>query len=415
MQNTLARITPTLTAYLTYIVAAMFCSTFAHGTPEHITITVKKLPPSKITELYIAGDFNQWDAGDEAYKFAPNPDGSQTLSIKVNEKHKTFLFKFTRGNWNTEEVDTQGDALDNRRFTYDPKIKHYEYSVDQWKDNISPLPTERSTLFGSLDIHNDFLIPQLDNRRRTVRVLLPHNYLQSKRQHFPVLYMFDGQNAFDRQTASYGKEWMLDEILKTQQDAGVHSGVIVVGIDASAKSPCERRSEYSPWSWSGSGCGNIPGRGDDTTQFIITTLKPFIDQKYRTKTGRNDTSVGGSSMGGLVALYSILQYPEVFSSSFSLSIAAIKEHGGETLVDYINQLSPRNNTRVYVDIGDKEGMQGVEDSGKIVADTEAVFRALEKKVTPQKKLTTLVIPGGYHSELSWQTRIGAILQSIYER
>jgi predicted alpha/beta superfamily hydrolase/pterin-4a-carbinolamine dehydratase len=156
----------------------------------------------------------------------------------------------------------------------------------------------------------NFYIPQLD-RYRKIWLYLPPDYFNSNK-HYPVLYMHDGQNLFDDLTSFVG-EWGVDEVLNEMFQAGF-PGLIVVGIEHGAE---ERLNEYSPWKRKGVG----GGLGDKHAEFLVQTLKPAIDKNLRTLPGRENTDIGGSSMGGLISFYVSLKYPEIFSRSLIFSPA----------------------------------------------------------------------------------------------
>jgi alpha-glucosidase len=127
--------------------------------------------------------------------------------------------------------------------------------------------------------------------------------------------MHDGQNLFDNAT-SFAGEWKVDEILDSLYTYRGFSAIVV----AIYNDDKERINEYSPWKNDSLGIG---GDGDKYVKFIVNTLKPFIDRHYRTLSGRENTAIMGSSMGGLISLYAALEYPDVFGNAgifFSLNM-----------------------------------------------------------------------------------------------
>ena len=133
-----------------------------------------------------------------------------------------------------------------------------------------------------------------------------------------VFYMQDGQYLFDMYT-SYAGEWMVDEAIDDMMDNG-YEGAIIVGIENSA----DRWNEYSPeWVNVGSSLPNNSSgesyaqfvdnpAGDKYGEFIVNTLKPYIESHYNVRTDKNSTGIGGSSMGGLISYYIGMKYPDVF-------------------------------------------------------------------------------------------------------
>jgi predicted alpha/beta superfamily hydrolase len=131
--------------------------------------------------------------------------------------------------------------------------------------------------------------------------LLPTDY-QDINKSYPVIYMHDGQNLFDSSTAA-GQEWYLDETLSM-----LHGECIVVGIDSGEE---KRATEYNFRDSIEFG----EGEGRKYIEFIAQTLKPFIDERFRTLPDREHTFIAGSSLGGLISFYGAMYFPEVFGGA----------------------------------------------------------------------------------------------------
>ncbi len=152
-----------------------------------------------------------------------------------------------------------------------------------------------------LKFYESFIIPQL-NRERRIWMYLPPDYEVSN-EAYPVVYMHDAQNLFD-ETTSYSGEWSVDETLdRLFKDKNLK--LIVVGIDNGGE---KRLDEYSPWKNEKYG----GGEGDAYLDFVVNTLKPYIDNNFNTLKDKTNTAIIGSSMGGLISHYAALKYPEVF-------------------------------------------------------------------------------------------------------
>ena len=178
---------------------------------------------------------------------------------------------------------------------------------------------------GSFIVLNAFPSAHVDARK--IMVWLPPDYQESADQ-YSVLYMHDGQNLFDASTAMGGQTWGVAEHLARLQLAGKVRKTIVVGIPSNSL----RWREYAPAAAIktlspalGEVISRISGEGmteplaDKYVQFLVTELKPYIDKTFRTKTGRSDTFIMGSSMGGLVSLYALASYPDVFGGAGCVS------------------------------------------------------------------------------------------------
>ncbi len=150
-------------------------------------------------------------------------------------------------------------------------------------------------------ISEAFQIPQLGKTRR-ILALLPHDYEQSKKR-YPVLYLQDAQNLFD-ENAPFGN-WGIDRHMAELASRG-RGDIVIIAIDHGGR---ERLMEYSPYYHRTFG----KGEGIHYAKFIIETLKPYVDKKYRTLPDRIHNGIGGSSMGGLISAYIGLVHSEYFS------------------------------------------------------------------------------------------------------
>ena len=158
---------------------------------------------------------------------------------------------------------------------------------------------------------------------RNVTVWLPPGYDESARR-YPVLYMHDGQNLFDASRANFG-EWGVDEHLTRLAETGQVRLPIVVGV---WNTPLRLR-EYVPADMIRALPEDIRADllslyggeplSDAYLRFLVEELKPFIDRTYRTRPGRDDTTIMGSSMGGLISLYALMKHPQVFGGAGCVS------------------------------------------------------------------------------------------------
>ncbi len=150
------------------------------------------------------------------------------------------------------------------------------------------------TITGDVRLHEDFHSRFLEHDRSIV-VYLPPGYHADSADRYPVLYLHDGQNIFDRAT-SFGEEWHADESAQALIAAGEVAPVIIVGIYNTGE---YRVDEYTPTS----GEKGRGGRADEYGQMLIEELKPFIDQTYKTLPSAASTALGGSSLGGLLTMH----------------------------------------------------------------------------------------------------------------
>jgi predicted alpha/beta superfamily hydrolase len=182
--------------------------------------------------------------------------------------------------------------------------------------------------------------PQLGNRRNLL-VYVPASYARSDAR-YPVIYMHDGQNLFDAAT-SFAGDWGLKTGLAWASRRGLEA--IVVGIPNMGAA---RIHEYTPFMDPKVGGGN----GDRYLDYLINTVKPLVDERFRTLPGREHTGIAGSSLGGLISLYAYFRYPSVFG--FTAALSPSLWFANAAILDLVEQ-APRVAGRVYVDVGLREG------------------------------------------------------------
>jgi predicted alpha/beta superfamily hydrolase len=241
-------------------------------------------------------------------------------------------------------------------------------------------------------LKESFLIwsPQLRNRRG-VDVYLPESYGQGRRR-YPVVYLQDGQNLSDPSVAFCGNTWRLLDGLPWLAERGIEP--IVVGIH---NTPA-RLSEYSPFEDAKHGGGD----GDRYARFLIDTVKPRIDEAYRTRKDRASTVVGGSSMGGLISLYAFFRRPSVFGAAAVLSPSIW--FGGRQILDFV-QDARLTRGRVYLDVGTNEG-------AATLRDARTLNRLLRRKGYKGDALRYLEAQGAQHREADWAWRLPLALEFL---
>ncbi|RYZ20963.1 MAG: alpha/beta hydrolase [Chitinophagaceae bacterium] len=353
-----------------------------------VVIQLEGLPPNTpVDSVFIAGSMNGWNPALANYRIIPPPDGPVDITMYLPEGPVSF--KFTRGSWASVESSNTGTDVGNRTFVVrrDTTIR---VSIAGWKDHFGPAEKKSSATSRVRIISERFYMPQLDRYRR-VWVCLPKGY--ERGGHYGVLYMHDGQNLFEDTTAFSG-EWGVDEAMDTlQQHTG---GLIIVGIDHGGAT---RINEYSPYDMERFG----KGEGAAYTGFLVNTLKPYIDSAYRTRKGRADTYIAGSSMGGLISMYAILHYPDVFGGAGVFSPAfwvapAIRRD--------VLRLGQNLKGRVYFYAGDQESKEMVSDMMRVHESLRKVSRA---------PLHVVVRPGGKHNEPTWRQEFPAFVEWVTKK
>lgn len=329
--------------------------------------------------VYVAGNFNDWNPGDPNYALHFVGSGRYSIELRLNPEHYPELeYKYTRGSWDSVEIDTWGNYTDNRRLTLRHGPQQHTDRVPHWLINGSPYRPESLPIAEIL--HEAFEIPQLIRTRR-ISVLLPADYYETDRR-YPVLYLQDGQNLFDAY-APYGS-WGLRKRLAFMRDKGLGE-LIVIAIDHAES---ERMSEFTPSFRTRLG----RGQGKQYVRFLADTLKPYVDRHFRTRPEREYTGIGGSSLGGLISIYAGLIYPEVYSK---LMIFSPSLWVTPNIPVHLIQFSAEFNGRIYL-------YGGTAESQTMVPNLEKFRRRISEQLPDNDITWELAIdPEGQHNEARW--------------
>ena len=255
----------------------------------------------------------------------------------------------------------------------------------------------------NVEVIEEFEIPQFGGLTRKILIYLPPDYQQSEKS-YPVLYMHDGQNVFDEKT-SFAGEWKVDETINRLVEEDKTQGAIVVAIYNSDKRACE----YSPWKDNGNGAGIA--LGDKYVDFIVKTLKPYIDNHYRTLAGRENTGIAGSSYGGLISLYAALKYQDVFSKAGVFS--PVFTLGKSKIYDYVKKQGKKDEMRIYMDLGEKE-WEGSWWNKEFIKQGKRMDNLLKEVGFSKEEYLFVVDKDGYHNETSWSKRFPKAFLWLYE-
>lgn len=345
---------------------------FAH----QLTLIVSSIPENTPVgdTIYIVGNFNGWDPGDPAFMLNENSGGQPEITIEATG---TIAFKFTRGSWESVEGNENGGFLPDRNFTMG-SADSLEIEILSWEDTGGSNHTAAENV---IIMDEEFYMPQFDRHRR-IWLYLPPDYETSGKD-YPVLYMHDGQNLFDAAT-SFAGEWEVDETLNSMFEDG-KDVPIVAGIDNGG---ANRIDEYTPWPNAQYGGGD----GDLYAQFIVETLKPYIDENYRTKPDRENTGVMGSSLGGLISHYIGIKHQDVFSKS---GIFSPSYWFNATIYDFTFETGKQADMRNYM-------MGGSAESAELVAEMMAMTDTLLAAGFDANEMALKVVPGGQHNEALWR-------------
>jgi predicted alpha/beta superfamily hydrolase len=354
-----------------------------------IVVRVPEITPPW-RQIFLAGDspqLGEWSAA--AIPLERHEDGSHRTRLQFPPRfHGRFLV--TLGRWRDVEGDGSGHEQSPRTL-YAKESLASEIYVQGWGRN-------------SIRYHYDFS-SRFVSHPRTVSVWLPPGYDLDADRRFPVLYLHDGQNLFDPETAFAGNPWYADEVAEREVRARRVEPLILVGIANSV----DRLREYGPRA---GGHDQTRDWSREYARFLVEEVKPFIDSSYRTRPGPEHTGVGGSSMGGLISLHLCKWYPQVFHKCAAMSPSLWWDQE-RFLRESSTDMEWMKTCRVWLDMGTREGA------------TEAGMRAMIGRVSrlaqefakygmrEGEQFVFLEAKDGMHNEEAWGGRFNQVLQFLF--
>ena len=241
-------------------------------------------------------------------------------------------------------------------------------------------------------------IPKLSgNRSRKAYIWIPDDYEDHPEKRYSVLYMFDGHNIFRDEYAAFGKSWGMEAYLQEMP-----RDLIIVAVECNHEGN-NRLMEYSPVTYRNKKHGFIPGKAPVYMKWLVKSLKPYVDKHLRTLPDRDHTSLAGSSMGGLIALYGVSAYNHVFRQAACLSPSLWVSPG--KVLEMVARAHIRRDTCIYMDYGSEE-------MANHVASAEALISTSHLLLTKRVNLAFRIVPGGTHSEASWEKQIPIFMECL---
>jgi predicted alpha/beta superfamily hydrolase len=359
-----------------FVIVLLFILNSANA-QHRVAVYIHSLPDytSKADSFFVAGSFNGWNPHDKNYLVVK--DEKKGYFIAMNLPSGLHEFKITRGSWEKVESGNNGFPVENHSIHVNGDTS-ISMGIAHWADHFPKTPPKSSANKNVKIIEQAFYIPQLERYRR-VWIYLPKSYSSVKKE-YPVLYMHDGQNVFE-DTTSFSGEWGVDEALDTL--GAKYGEMIVVAVDNGGG---KRMNEYSPYDMEKFG----KGEGYEYVDFLVKTLKPYIQKHYRVSKKTADNYIAGSSMGGLISLFAILRYP--------------KEFGGAGVFSPAFWIAPRIQ---YHSVKQGSGVKGKiyfyagkKESDSMVPDMLKVFEILRQH--SKAKMETVIREDGKHNEATWR-------------
>lgn len=236
--------------------------------------------------------------------------------------------------------------------------------------------------------------------KRMLHIYVPDSALSENRR-YPVLYMYDGHNLFSDEEATYGKSWGMKEYLDQAEEE-----LIIVGLECNHEGNM-RLSEFSPYDFEDKQVGWIHGQGKALMEWMSQDLRLYINSIYPTLPGREYTGIAGSSMGGLMALYSILAHNDIYSKAAVLSPFLYPI--ADKIYEELDRVKLSMHTKTYISWGSDE----FRSKNQLAYATErnlAIAHELTKRKT---QVYPRLIAKGRHNEASWEQELPVFLPYLF--
>ena len=241
-------------------------------------------------------------------------------------------------------------------------------------------------------------VPRLSgDRPRKTYIWLPDSYDENPDRHYGVLYMFDGHHIFLDEYAAFGKSWGMKQYMEeTGKD------LIIVAVECNHQGN-HRLMEYSPVSYRNAKHGFVPGKAPIYMKWMTEFLKPWVDRHFRTLPDREHTSLAGSSMGGLIALYGVTAYNHIFRQAACLSPSLWVSPGQLLTMVATGKYAP--DTVIYLSYGQNE-------MGNHKANRWAVSSVSRELLAKGVNLTLRIVPDADHSEAAWEKQVPVFMECL---
>lgn len=373
---------------------------------------------SESQPIFIGTNHGNWHPGNPEFRMTPRSDGKWQIVLEKPTQPGRMQFKFTRGSWETVEVDAKGEQIENRVLPTVDAAKYadgsrpiFEFSVLKWADQNPGAVQQR----GIEDTTRALEVTGTARRLQVVGgagraagmvrdaiVWLPPGYETSERD-YPVLYLMDGQNVFIKQPNSRG-EWKADETATALIESGGVEPMIIVGVPHSGFS---RADEYLPAEL----IDGVEPSADDFIGWMELTVMPRVERAFRVQTGPGSTAVGGASFGGVFALYAAGQRPDLFGSAIVESPSVLSRSG------YMMTLFAGGSFDwpevVFLGMGTQEAGTSAEAQELNTRYAQAARTLAERAEAAGSRVKLELGEGHVHNEEAWAERFGAALTHLY--
>jgi predicted alpha/beta superfamily hydrolase len=371
---------------------------------------------SPSSPVFVAGSYNGWNPSDEKYKMQLRSDMAWELVLGKAVKDAPMEFKFTRGSWDREMLTADLTVpanmmlpeVDSAKYPPGGELPIFTFEVVKWGD-------QRPSMAGKVDGNPYFEVTTPNVRRlevsggtitpfkRDLLVWLPPGYndAANKDRRYPVLYLQDGQNLFQKHPG-IPSEWNADETAEKLIKEGKVEPMIIVGVPHAGAA---RMSEYIPFATSV--LGDAKPAGDWYAQWLVETIMPRVNRAFRTKTGAENTMIGGASLGAVISLHTAVKYPGTFGGLLLESISPLSADNA-TLKFFAN--TSKLPGKIFYGFGTKEG----DDKPETQAAYTKLFNETGAWLKERAGSGVMMMSGDTpHSETAWADRFDEALIALF--
>jgi predicted alpha/beta superfamily hydrolase len=258
-----------------------------------------------------------------------------------------------------------------------------------------PQASQSSSVTGDLRLHE--FPSRIFRNTRMLRIWLPPRYdaAENSARHYPVFYLNDGQNLFDRTTAFGGVEWGVDETADRLIRQEEIPPLVIVGID---NAQADRIKEYTPFRSFQPPI--LRPQGKNYPEFLIREVMPFVCAKYRIARGPENTALGGSSLGALISLYTAMERPGIFGR---LLLESPSLYMSQRRILKLSRQFRQWPEKIFVGIGTREAGRDDKDR-QVVEDVRELERILRRAGLGEDRLRVKIDEGAIHNEREWARR-----------
>lgn len=367
--------------------------------------------------MFLASNFGGWDPAHRDFALTQRSDGKWQLVFDKPDRTGTIQFKFTLGSWDFVETDPDGNDIENRTL---PKVDAaalaagerpvIEFRIPRFRSPSDIAMGRQNTEYRDWDVTGDIRRLQVTGgagdaagTMRDLLIWLPPGYDEpaNAERRYPVLFLFDGQNLFEKTGAVPG-EWHADETARRLVESGEVRPFIIVGVPNAGVA---RIQEYLPYE----SRFTAEPEGEAFADWFMDTVVPRVDRSLRLTDDPAETGIGGSSLGSTIALYIAARHPDRFGLLLLESSATV---GPEpAAMDLPGSDWP---TRAFVGVGGRETGNEPHHAERNAA-FEAWSRDLAERLVESSdpgRVRLAVVAEALHTESAWAARLAEALRFL---